>query len=92
LKKARRPQRTKGCETVFQPKFLEDLRYWIRTDRRIALRVLDIVETVKRDPFRGVGKPEPLKHELVIIRLFAWLDLAGGFIADLVIALGEKLI
>ena len=49
---------------MFQAEFLEDLRHWIRTDRRIALRVLDIVEAVKRDPFRGIGKPEPLRHEL----------------------------
>lgn len=30
-------------------------------DRRAALRVLDLVEAVMRDPFRGIGKPEPLK-------------------------------
>lgn len=64
MRKARRPPRTKGRETVFQPEFLEDLRYWIRQDRRIALKVLDTVEAVIRDPFQGVGKPEPLKHEL----------------------------
>jgi len=47
---------------VFQREFLEDLRYWVRADRRLALRALDLVEAVLRDPFRGVGKPEPLKH------------------------------
>jgi len=30
----------------------------------VALRVLDLVEAVMRDPFRGVGKPEPLKYVL----------------------------
>lgn len=48
--------------TVFQPEFREDLRYWVATDRRIALRVLDLIEAVIRDPFSGIGKPEPLKY------------------------------
>ena len=47
---------------VFQPEFREDLRYWVETDRRVALRALDIVEAVLRDPFDGIGKPEPLKY------------------------------
>jgi len=46
---------------VFQPEFLEDLRYWVRTNRKTALRALDIVEAVLREPFSGLGKPEPLK-------------------------------
>jgi toxin YoeB len=49
---------------VFQPEFLDDLRLWVETDRRIALRLLDLVEAVLRDPFSGIGKPEPLKHLL----------------------------
>jgi toxin YoeB len=49
-------------EAVFQPEFREDLRYWIRTDRKTALRALDIIEAVMRDPFIGIGKPEPLKY------------------------------
>lgn len=47
---------------VFQPEFRDDLRHWTRTDRKIAIRVLDLVEAVLRDPFRGIGKPEPLRH------------------------------
>ena len=46
---------------VFQPEFLEDLRFWVETDRRLALRALDLVEAIMRDPFRGIGKPEPLR-------------------------------
>ena len=49
---------------MFQPEFLEDLRYWIETDRKVALRVLNLVEAVLRDPFTGIGKPEPLKNML----------------------------
>ena len=52
----------KNREAVFDPAFLEDLRYWIRTDRKTAVRALEIVLDVIRDPFRGIGKPEPLKY------------------------------
>ncbi|MGH9514863.1 MAG: Txe/YoeB family addiction module toxin [Terriglobales bacterium] len=51
-------------EAVFQPPFREDLRAWIETDRRVALRVFDLLEAVLRDPFQGIGKPEPLKYVL----------------------------
>jgi toxin YoeB len=47
---------------VFQPEFREDLRHWVATDRRTALRVLDLVDAILRDPFTGIGKPEPLKY------------------------------
>ena len=47
---------------VFQPEFIEDLRYWVRQDRPTALRALELVEAIIRDPFRGIGKPEPLKY------------------------------
>src|SRR5438105_14850591 len=49
-------------EAVFQPEFLEDLRYWVEVDRSTALRTLELVEAILRDPFSGIGKPEPLKH------------------------------
>ncbi len=41
----------------------EDLAWWIKQDRRKALRVVDLVLDIGRDPFSGIGKPEPLKHE-----------------------------
>ena len=47
---------------IFQPEFREDLIYWVKTDRKTALRVLKLVEAVLRDPFSGLGKPEPLKY------------------------------
>lgn len=49
---------------VFHPSFREDLRSWVETDRRIALRVLAFIEAIMRDPFEGIGRPEPLRHEL----------------------------
>jgi toxin YoeB len=48
--------------SVFHPEFREDLRYWVEEDRKVALRVFDLVEAILRDPFTGIGKPEPLKH------------------------------
>ena len=52
----------KSRDAVFQTEFRDDLKYWVKTDRKIALRVLDLVEAILRDPFKGVGKPEPLKY------------------------------
>ena len=46
---------------AFQRQFAEDLTYWVREDRKLALRVLDLVSAVLREPFAGIGKPEPLK-------------------------------
>jgi toxin YoeB len=51
-------------EAIFHPRFREDLRAWIETDRRVALRILDLIESVLRDPFNGIGKPEALKYVL----------------------------
>ena len=54
--------------TTFDQHFVDDLRHWIANDRKTALRLLDLVEAVTRDPFVGIGKPEPLKY----IRAGAW--------------------
>ena len=55
-------KRRKQRDAVFQPEFIEDLRYWVETDRKIALRVFDLIEAILREPFVGIGKPEPLKY------------------------------
>lgn len=47
---------------VFDRDFLEDLFFWVSTNRKVALKVLDLVEAIRRDPFDGLGKPEPLRH------------------------------
>jgi len=52
----------KDYTAVFQPEFIEDLRYWVETDRKLALRAFDLIEAILRDPFDGIGKPEPLKY------------------------------
>ena len=48
--------------SVFQPEFRDDLVWWVDANPRTARRALAIVEAVMRDPFNGIGKPEPLKH------------------------------
>lgn len=49
-------------EAVFHPEFREDLRFWAETNRKTLLRAFDLIEAVLRDPFDGIGKPEPLKY------------------------------
>jgi toxin YoeB len=49
---------------VFHPEFRDDLLFWIKSDRNIAVKVLDLFEAILRDPFEGPGKPEPLRYLL----------------------------
>ena len=49
-------------DAVFHPEFREDLRYWVETDRKVALRAFTLIEAILRDPFGGIGKPEALKY------------------------------
>ena len=51
-------------EAVSHREFIEDLRFWVKTDRTAALRTLELVEAALRDPFQGIGKPEALKYVL----------------------------
>lgn len=57
-----RSKRRDKWQMIVQPECLEDLRYWVDTNRKTALRVLELIEATLRDPFDGIGKPEPLKH------------------------------
>lgn len=47
---------------IIQKQFREDLQEWIKQDRKIASKVIDMMNDVLRDPFTGKGKPEPLRH------------------------------
>lgn len=55
-------QESKARDAVFHPEFRDDLAYWVKTNRKTALRVFDLIEAIMRDPFVGIGKPEPLKY------------------------------
>lgn len=42
----------------------DDYQHWIRNDKRILRRINELIKAVQRDPFAGIGKPEPLRHQL----------------------------
>lgn len=42
----------------------EDYLYWQKTDKKILNRINRLIRETKREPFEGIGKPEPLKHSL----------------------------
>ena len=48
--------------SVFHTEFIEDLEYRVETDRSTALKILRLSRQILRDPFKGLGKPEPLKY------------------------------
>lgn len=57
------PEKRAASEVVLTDVFREDLRFWAENDRKLLLKLLDLMEAIVRDPFRGVGKPEPLRHK-----------------------------
>lgn len=48
----------------FEPRAFEDLQFWVRSQTKLAQRLLRMIEETHRDPFGGIGKPEPLKGDL----------------------------
>jgi toxin YoeB len=42
--------KTEERDAVFQPEFREDLEYWVKADRKVALRILKLIEAIMRDP------------------------------------------
>lgn len=49
---------------IFAEKAWEDYLYWQKTDKKIVNRINQLIKDITRDPFNGIGKPEPLKHAL----------------------------
>jgi toxin YoeB len=49
---------------VFSDEAWDDYLYWQKQDKAIVKRVIELILACKRDPFVGIGKPEPLKHAL----------------------------
>ena len=48
----------------FSKKGWEDFEYWLETDLETVNKIRELVKSIKQSPFSGVGKPEPLKHDL----------------------------
>ncbi len=46
----------------FIQSFAFALIYWVKTNRKTALRAFDLIEAIMPDPFTGIGKPEPMKY------------------------------
>ena len=42
----------------------EDYLYWQQTDKKMLKRINELIKAIQRDPFQGIGKPEPLRHAL----------------------------
>jgi toxin YoeB len=42
----------------------EDFEYWIDNDPDTVTRIKDLIKSIRQDPFRGLGKPEPLRYDL----------------------------
>lgn len=42
----------------------EDYLHWQQTDRKMLKRINELIKAIQRDPFQGIGKPEPLRHAL----------------------------
>ena len=49
---------------LFSDHAWEDYLYWQKTDKKILNRTNKLIKATQREPFEGVGKPEPLKHGL----------------------------
>lgn len=48
---------------IFADQGWEDFCYWVEHDRKIAKRILRLINDIDRQPFEGLGKPEPLRHD-----------------------------
>lgn len=42
----------------------EDFTFWLENDKRFAIKIKELIKSIKDNPFRGIGKPEPLKYNL----------------------------
>ena len=49
---------------IFSDNAWEDYLFWQKTDKKILQRINNLIKEIKRNPFEGIGKPEPLKHAL----------------------------
>lgn len=48
----------------FDTNGFEDLSWWIKRDRKKAIKIVELIKDIQKNPFEGIGKPKPLKHEL----------------------------
>ena len=51
-------------QVAFKEKAFEDFTNWATQDKKLYTKIIALIKDIKRSPFLGLGKPEPLKHEL----------------------------
>ena len=52
-------------EIILQPRAVQDLQNWKKSgNKKVQLRIQEILKAIQQTPFEGIGKPEPLKHQL----------------------------
>jgi toxin YoeB len=51
-------------KVAFEPEAFEQLGQWAIEDKKIFKKILELIRDIQREPFSGIGKPEPLKYEL----------------------------
>jgi toxin YoeB len=51
-------------EISFTPNGWEEFEYWVDNDLDIVARIKDLIKAIRQDPFKGIGKPEPLRYDL----------------------------
>jgi toxin YoeB len=51
-------------DLVFDLNAIEDLKWWIENNNRIAIKIINLIKEIEKHPFEGLGKPEPLKYDL----------------------------
>ncbi|HEY5305845.1 MAG TPA: Txe/YoeB family addiction module toxin [Pseudolabrys sp.] len=49
---------------LWTPKAREDYLHWSKADQKVLAVINELIEDIQRDPFKGLGKPEPLKYAL----------------------------
>ena len=49
---------------VFSPQAWEDYQHWVQTDLKLVKRINELIKDAARNPYSGIGKPEPLRHAL----------------------------
>ena len=49
---------------AFEPNGFEQLEYWRKTDKNILKKIFALIKDIQRNPFSGIGKPEPLNYDL----------------------------
>ncbi|MFV8324872.1 Txe/YoeB family addiction module toxin [Flavobacterium sp. ZS1P14] len=51
-------------DIVFTKNGWEEFEYWIENDSDTVIKIKELIKSIRENPFKGIGKPEPLRHDL----------------------------